>query len=256
MSTERTQADAVQLSARALHLLYHELSSEPRDYTYVTETSRFAEHLYLFARLQDAPLQPRLTFDDGHISAYTHALPMLAEHNLTARFFITAGWTGTRADYLGWSELRALHQAGHSIGAHGWSHKLLTHCDDAELQRELYDSRRLLEDKLGAPILTMSFPGGRFNARVLQACEKAGYTQMFTSEPQIAPSESDRMIGRLNLHGDTAAAWLTELFRLESPVLAGLQRKARLKAFAKKLLGDKLYASLWALANKQEAGTP
>jgi len=41
---------------------------------------------------------------------------------------------------MGWQELRALHQAGQLIGAHGWSHALLTHCSASGLHRELVDA--------------------------------------------------------------------------------------------------------------------
>src|SRR6201999_686591 len=88
--------------AQTLHLIYHELSPEPRQYSYITDTRCFAEHLDLFARLQDAALRPGITFDDGHVSGCTQALPLLAEHGLSATFFITVGWTGTRVGYMGW----------------------------------------------------------------------------------------------------------------------------------------------------------
>jgi peptidoglycan/xylan/chitin deacetylase (PgdA/CDA1 family) len=63
---------------------------------------------------------------------------------MKARFFITAGWTGKKPGYMGWEELRSLHEAGHSIGAHGWTHALLTHCSEKDLQTELSSARFVL----------------------------------------------------------------------------------------------------------------
>jgi peptidoglycan/xylan/chitin deacetylase (PgdA/CDA1 family) len=153
---------------------------------------------------------------------------------------------------MGWPELRSLHQAGHSIGAHGWSHKLLTHCSSQELQTELVAARLTLEDKLGASITTMSLPGGRYNGRLLTACIQAGYTRVFTSVPRAESPPLGLAVGRLNLLGDTQPEWLARLFEPASPVLAALARQYRVKAAAKSLLGDTLYAKLWALAARKE----
>jgi hypothetical protein len=237
---------------KSLHLLYHELSPEPRDYSYVLDSGVFAEQLDLFTQLRNGTgLRPELTFDDGHRSNYDVALPQLSAHGIIADFFITAGWTGTRSSYMGWSELRALHHAGQRIGAHGWSHALLTHCDEAELHRELHSARSLLQDKLGTEVTTMSFPGGRFNKRVLDACREAGYTQVYTSVPRAEPLPLGAMVGRLNIRRDMGLAWIAKLFEPGSDVLRRLGFEDRLKTATKTILGDGIYAALWGLLNRR-----
>ena len=243
---------------RMLFLLYHELRPGSTRYSYVVETRRFEEHLDLLARLRNSAkpeLLPEITFDDGHISNYEYALPMLQARGMTARFFITVGWTGQKTGYMGWPELRAMQQAGHQIGAHGWTHTLLTHCSEKELSMELVDARMALEDNLGAPVTTMSLPGGRFNGRVLAACWQAGYTQVYTSIPQAESMPLGPTIGRLNIRGDMSLEWLQSLFEPGSRVLASLGRQDRMKATAKMLLGDRIYESLWALLNRKEPDT-
>jgi peptidoglycan/xylan/chitin deacetylase (PgdA/CDA1 family) len=243
---------------RRLFLLYHELRPGESRYSYAIETGMFERHVELFAQLREAEscgLWPELTFDDGHRSDVEIAAPILQARGLTARFFITAGWTGTKTDYMGWAELRSLHEAGHAIGAHGWSHKLLTHCGDRELKTELSKSRLTLEDKLGSSVVTMSLPGGRSNRRVLAACAAAGYTQVYTSEPRAESLPLGATVGRLNILGNMQPEWIATLFEPDGRVLAGLGRRYRMKAAAKKLLGDRLYARLWALVNRREPGT-
>jgi len=156
---------------------------------------------------------------------------------------------------MGWAELRSLHEAGHAIGAHGWSHKLLTHCGDRELKTELSKSRLTLEDKLGSSVVTMSLPGGRSNRRVLAACAAAGYTQVYTSEPRAESLPLGATVGRLNILGNMQPEWIATLFEPGSRVLSELGRRYRMKAAAKKLLGDRLYARLWAMVNRREPGT-
>jgi peptidoglycan/xylan/chitin deacetylase (PgdA/CDA1 family) len=241
---------------RRLYLLYHELRAGGSAYSYVMDTGLFGRHLELFAKLRatdGAELWPEVTFDDGHGSNLELAAPALAARGMTARFFITVGWTGTKAGYMGWAELRALQAAGHTIGGHGWSHRLLTHCSDAELERELGATRRALEDGLGVAVTTMSLPGGRCDARVLAACAAAGYAEVYTSVPRAEALPLGATVGRLNILGDAEVEWMERLLDPASGVLAGLERKDRLKAAAKRVLGDRLYARLWALANRQES---
>ncbi len=239
---------------RRLYLLYHELRSGESRYSYATQTGMFERHVDLYVKLRAAEgpgLWPELTFDDGHISNYEMAAPILQSRGLTARFFITAGWTGTKLDYMGWEEVRSLHAAGNPIGAHGWTHTLLTHCNGRELQTELGRSRLTLEDKLGTSITTMSLPGGRYNGRVLAACLEAGYTRIYTSEPKAEPMPLGTTVGRLNIVGSMQPDWIERLFQYDSSVLLHLQRQYRMKEAAKRLLGDRLYERLWALVNRR-----
>jgi peptidoglycan/xylan/chitin deacetylase (PgdA/CDA1 family) len=241
-----------------LYLLYHELRPARSSYSYVVETAEFEKHVDLFLQLRktDGPgLWPEVTFDDGHISNFAFALPVLQSRAIKARFFITVGWTGRRHGYMGWQELRELHQAGQLIGAHGWSHALLTHCNPRGLHTELVDARLTLEDKLGTSITTMSLPGGRYNRRILTACQEAGYTQIFTSIPRAEPDPVGPTFGRLNIRGDMSLEWIAKLFHPDSNLLSSLERQYQMKAAAKSLLGDRLYEKVWALLNRKETDT-
>lgn len=227
------------------------------DYSYAIEREQFERHADLFVEMRKhrtASLWPEVTFDDGHLSDVEYALPVLQSRGLAAHFFITVGWTGTKPGYMGWPELRSLHASGQLIGAHGWSHTLLTHCAGKELDKELSGARLLLEDKLGAPITTMSIPGGRYNQRVLAACREAGYSRIYTSEPCAEPVPASYMVGRLNIRGDMTVEWIRSVLQPGSRVLSGLERQYRMKSAAKRLLGDGLYEKVWAVLNRKEPG--
>jgi hypothetical protein len=243
-----------------LYLLYHELRPSRSSYSYVVETGEFEKQVDLFFKLKlrdpSGPwLWPEVTFDDGHISNFEFGLPVLQSRAIKASFFITVGWTGQKQGYMGWQELRAVQQAGQRIGAHGWSHALLTHCNPSELHRELVDARLTLEDKLGTSITTMSLPGGRYNRRILTTCQEAGYTQIFTSIPRAEPDPPGPIVGRLNIRGDMSLEWITKLLQPASNLLDGLERQYQMKAAAKSLLGDRLYEKVWALLNRKESDT-
>lgn len=240
-----------------LSLLYHELHTGQSAYGYSLSIATFREHLALFSTLRsnsDAQLSPEITFDDGHISNFEQALPSLLDSGWKARFFITAGWTSVRREYMSWEQLRELARFGQQIGAHGWSHKLLTHCSEDELDIELGTARKVLEDKLSTSITTLSLPGGRFNPRVLAACRRAGYTQVFTSVPQSQTSTQAELVGRVNLRSDVTTEWLAKLYASGSDTRRKLEVTYRIKEAAQRTLGDRLYMKLWALLNKPEAG--
>jgi peptidoglycan/xylan/chitin deacetylase (PgdA/CDA1 family) len=236
-----------------LYLLYHEIRAT--EYSYAIDVATFREHIALFAhqRESDPPaVLPEVTFDDGHLSDVDIAAPILESHRIKAHFFITAGWTGARPGYMGWSHLRLLHQTGHEIGAHGWSHKLLTHCTEAELHEELSRSRKSLEDGLGSAVTTMSLPGGRYNRNVLAACKAAGYTRVYTSVPEVEGNLSAFTAGRVNVLGTMQAEWLALLFAPNSPSLNKLRRMYRTKSAVKAILGDTLYERLWSRLNRSD----
>ena len=240
---------------RRLHFLYHELRVGGSDYSYVLDRDEFDRHVNLFVQIRQAAgseVWPEVTFDDGHISNYEYALSALQSRCLTAHFFITVGWTGNKPGFMGWQELRSLHESGQMIGAHGWSHSFLTHCTREDLNRELSGARMILEDKLGTSITTMSLPGGRYNQRVIAACQKAGYTQIYTSIPRAERDPSGLMVGRLNIRAGMTLENIRSLLEPGSSALASLERQYRIKTAAKTLLGDRLYDKLWALLNRKE----
>ncbi len=240
-----------------LYLLYHEIRPGGSEYSYVLDVEEFGRHLDLYLQQRgahEARLWPEVTFDDGHISNFEYAAPALEARGMKAHFFITVGWTGKKNGYMGWEHLRLLQAAGHAIGAHGWSHTLLTHCDVDGLKRELNGARAALEDRLGAAVTTMSLPGGRYNRRVIAACEEAGYTAVYTSVPQAAAVPHGLLVGRLNVRGDVPLDWMARLFLPDGRLLSGLGRQYRMKSYAKAVLGDGLYEKLWARLNRREAG--
>lgn len=255
MRVEAASQEPMQQPRQTLHLLYHELRSGRSKYPYVLDPRAFDQHLEMFVQMRNAEshdLRPEVTFDDGHVSNFEYALPSLHSRGLIARFFITVGWTDKRPNYMGWQQLRSLQESGQLIGAHGWSHAFLTRCDQGDLNRELSGARRLLEDKLGTQITTMSLPGGRCNRRVLAACREAGYTQIFTSEPKAEPTPSSLLVGRVNVRRNMTPEQIRALLQYGSGALRKLELQARIKLTAQRALGDGLYEKVWGLLNRKE----
>ena len=135
-----------------------------------------------------------ITFDDAFQSVDRFARPVLddlgwpgtiyavADYADEARTLDWSGlgqWSATPQSpelaSLGWDRLRALADGGWEIGSHTVSHPYLTQCSDAELARQLQESRERVEAALGRPCPSIAYPYGDFDERVGRATEAAGY---------------------------------------------------------------------------------
>ena len=114
---------------------------------------------------------------------------------------MTTGFIG-RTGFLRAAQLRDLHARGHLIGTHSVTHpQRFAACPRDRMLREWSDSRKALQDILGADVTVGSIPGGSFSWRVVEAAEAAGLRFLFTSEPQTRVSRlgSCEVIGRFTV---------------------------------------------------------
>lgn len=229
-------------------LTYHEITPHRSAYVYSITEAEFQEQIELIGSLCRPLRAPVITFDDGHVSQFTHALPALERAEKKAIFFITAGWTGSRSDYMTWSQLRELAALGHEVQAHGWTHALLTHCASDQLVEELRRSKQALEDGLGSPVYSISMPGGRWNASVLAACAREGYRYVYTSDPYAGTKKAGEVTvaGRAMIRCRTTAPELLRLLRSEHAFWSREKMQFHLKRSVRSVLGDRAYHRLWS----------
>jgi peptidoglycan/xylan/chitin deacetylase (PgdA/CDA1 family) len=131
--------------------------------------------------LKSAQSSVALTFDDGEMNNYELAFPILKEAGFNAYFFIIVKRIGNEG-YMGWKELKALTDAGMTIGSHGLTHEILTNLKDTQVIEELRASKNCLEKNLGITIDTFSVPRGFCNDKIIQMAYEAGYKHIFISE--------------------------------------------------------------------------
>lgn len=80
--------------------------------------------------------------------ANTHKLlDLFAETGIKATFFIL-GWVARRSPQL----VRQIHEAGHEVGCHGMSHRLVYEQTIDEFTLETRDSKAMLEDATGVKV--------------------------------------------------------------------------------------------------------
>jgi peptidoglycan/xylan/chitin deacetylase (PgdA/CDA1 family) len=231
-------------------LTYHEIVHSASCYRYGVSAAQFEEHMMLMSPASfELPAKPavQITFDDGHRSNFEVAFALLDRAGLSATFFVLAGCLDSSDQFMTWEHARQLTAAGHSVQSHGWSHRLLTQCDERELEDELVRSKRTLEDRLGIEVNAISAPGGRWDDRVAAACARAGYTHLFHSNPWARPSalHGVHIRGRHMVTGKKNLKQLRKELQAGSPMRLCHRAAYALKERTRSVLGDSAYHRLW-----------
>jgi peptidoglycan/xylan/chitin deacetylase (PgdA/CDA1 family) len=89
-------------------------------------------------------------------------------------------------DLISWEQMRQMDPACVTIGSHSMSHPILTTLDDQELERELRDSRSLLEARLERAVTTLCYPNGSVDARV-RDCAAVHYEAALSTSEAFIP---------------------------------------------------------------------
>jgi peptidoglycan/xylan/chitin deacetylase (PgdA/CDA1 family) len=131
------------------------------------------------------PLPPKpivLTFDDGYADFYTAALPVLQRYHFTATSYLVVDFLG-KPGYMSWQQAQAVQQAGLEVGDHTLDHVDLAIQLLPQAQRQIGDSRTMLQQRLGAPIGTFAYPSGRYNDSVVKMVGADGFRSAVTTDP-------------------------------------------------------------------------
>ncbi len=115
-----------------------------------------------------------LTFDDG-FRDNKKGFQLLIERRKTAALFVVVQWVG-RENFLDWKEIKELADAGITIGSHALSHRWLPDIsNEEELKKEIFDSKKKIEDEIGRKVHHFCYPVGGTDERVAGLVKKAGY---------------------------------------------------------------------------------
>ncbi len=88
---------------------------------------------------------------------------------------------------LDWDQVRELRRQGHVVGSHTVTHPNLAQVNHDDAAREIRESRRTLEGKLGAPVYHFSYPSPilqpHWSAGTTASCVDSGYRTAVTCTP-------------------------------------------------------------------------
>lgn len=167
-------------------LMYHRISDAPEPdlspyFRLNTSPKRFSEHMQFLRdggycvldlcdalhSLRDGTLGPNhvvITFDDGYADFADYAFPVLARHSFTATVFLPSAFIGEQplsfrnTPCLTWSQVKTLRTAGIRFGSHTVNHPKLVQLPWPQIEAELAQSKRELEEQLDEAVTTFAYP--------------------------------------------------------------------------------------------------
>lgn len=185
----------------AVVLQYHHVSESTPAST-STSPERFAMHLDVLAEqgFEAVPLQrlvdllrfgrplpdkaAAITFDDGYLSIYTTAYPLLRAKGWPFTVFVnTDPHDREQRGYMTWDQLRELREGGATIANHTVSHAhLLDRAaagDEpgwrASVASEISGAQERIERQIGSAPLLLAYPYGEYDRAVLEIAASLGY---------------------------------------------------------------------------------
>lgn len=189
-------------------LCYHSIGTEQWGVNDVSP-QRFRAHLELALRLgyrfvpaamvaqgRAGALDLAITFDDGVLSVAQRGAPILAELGIPWTLFVVSGWADGRHSFgngimMGWAEVESLAAQGVEIGSHSVSHPDFGSLSPGLAQRELVESRRLIEARTGIRTTSFAIPMGQsknWSEAAGAASREAGYDLVYAQSVDSRPT--------------------------------------------------------------------
>jgi len=143
-----------------------------------------------------------ITLDDGYVSNFDHALPVLHALGFTATSFVVSGQLGgsnawdiplgvRRARLMNAHHLREWLSLGMEVGAHTRNHVDLQACDPIRARAEIANSRIDLEQALGTSVSSFCYPYGSYRDEHVEMARAAGFDIATTSDSARARWNAD-----------------------------------------------------------------
>lgn len=158
-----------------------------------------------------------ITIDDGWVSAYENAWPILKKFNYPFTLFIYINYVNSGGKSMSWDQLGEMRDAGVDIESHTYSHSdlkrpgalvdkhtadlvrkdIATLGQDGWMRKEVIGSKEALEKQLGIKVTVFAYPFGIYNEKALAMVKEAGYEAAFTVYGQLLrPSSPYDRLGR------------------------------------------------------------
>lgn len=134
-----------------------------------------------------------ITFDDGFLNVYENAMPVLNELGFTATNYFVANQIGGRNEWdmqhnaveipcMSAEQLRDWAANGHEVGAHTLDHIYLPGADAIEAERQIAESKTVIEAVLGEEITNFCYPYGGETQAVRAMVKRAGFKYATTTK--------------------------------------------------------------------------
>jgi peptidoglycan/xylan/chitin deacetylase (PgdA/CDA1 family) len=123
-----------------------------------------------------------ITFDDGYKDNFTKAYPLLQKYNIKATFFPTTSFLGNKnipwwekesknkEIFMSWKDLKSMKNI--EFGSHTLTHPRLSKLNKKQQEKEIKESKKILETKTKQNIITFSYPYGDYNKETIEILKR------------------------------------------------------------------------------------
>ena len=184
-----------------------------------------------------------LTFDDGLLSVYTEAFPIMRELGIPGTLFLVSDTMGGDNRFPGqpawvptlpimtWEQAKEMAAGGFDIGSHTRHHPPLADVSvTSDLQDEVGGAAELLAKQIGRPMTAFAYPYGSLNAAVREAVGKHHRVAFSTVMGPVVPGDDPLLVKRIDAFYLQAPAVYARVFTTAGRAyLAGRAMARRLR---------------------------
>jgi peptidoglycan/xylan/chitin deacetylase (PgdA/CDA1 family) len=132
-----------------------------------------------------------VTFDDGYKDILA-SVEMFQQLGIRPAAFVLSDQENASAsemqntrEFLTTSDLIFLNKAGWTIGCHSSTHPDFSTLNVTDCEREIENSKKALESRLGFLVSYFAYPKGRYSDLVISSVTRAGYTAAFSMDDEL-----------------------------------------------------------------------
>ena len=154
-----------------------------------------------------------VTIDDGFMDNYENAYPILKRYQIPATIFLTAGCIGKTNQWmvergfpernmLNWDQIKDMSDNGISFGAHTMTHPRLSELSRDEAYKEVFESKKIIENKLKKSVVAFAYPYGLFSEESIDVIKDANFKIALSTRSGFNRYDTSRfLMRRIEIYG-------------------------------------------------------
>ncbi len=190
-----------------------------------------------------------ITFDDGHIGNYKYAFPLLAENNMTAVFFVTTDKI-SKHNMMTWRQLKEMSSYGMSIQSHGVTHNPFETLSENQLRTELILSKKIIEDKIGTLVDTISLPHGSLHKDTVNIAQEVGYAHICSSFIDYFVPQNTIIVPRIPVFESLNSKHFIDIITTNSMLVYRWKIRQKILLLIRKIVGINNYRKVYRFIHR------